>query len=161
MAFFFLVQNSLPAKTTDIYLSFVLETLTLSICIIANNIFASNCDCNCICNCESQHVQLDSSRTPAAHTAHIPFPAYRFPHPASRCLLPVSCCPDECVLRLGQDLSNVLALRAPFVVLVLVLFLVGAKIDSIGFVVIRSKVNVNVVAGRTETVAQERGGFSN
>jgi len=52
------------------------------------------------------------------------------------------------VLRLDQDHSNVLALRAPFVVLV-----GGAKIDSIGFVVIRSKVNVNFVAGRTETVS--------
>lgn len=33
-----LAKQLLPARTTDIYLSFVLETLTLGICIIGNNI---------------------------------------------------------------------------------------------------------------------------
>lgn len=106
-----------------------METLTLGICIIGNNIVL----------CRS--LTLNATAAMCSYTTE-GRPLSLWPaHAVSRLLSPAPPLQAEAV-RASNRTTAMCGL-----LLLLSLFL-GAKIDSIGFVVIRSKVNVNVVAGK-------------
>lgn len=145
------VPNSCPAKTTDIYLAFVLATLTLGICIIGNNILLSSViatvNANAIENVSSAMCSSTSqTQWPRLCASSIPTPFHAYLACPSRSSSPYVCCPDEFQLpapwyssALSEDHSNV----GSFCCVCVWQSALGSwvvKIDSIGFVVIRSKV---------------------